>query len=250
MNDKLTVTTKPTFSLKKGIAANRAQAEEIINTINPLKVPNRIGMVFDDSGSMGGQAIQDAHSAVKNFTASCNFNDTSIAIYPLNLEPKPLTVDYDILNMFVMGIKATGSTALYTKLLDMFTKESITRAVVFSDGDPTDSKLLGNSEGWDSKPSTYAVDCIDKYKAKEIPIDTIYIGKGKVGYTDDSEDANEVYASGYNEMKEISKRTNGIFIHFTDSNSLSKNLKYLAPRYRALLANAELKEKIQKGESL
>lgn len=240
MSDSLTKVIKPP-SFRRGIALNREQAEETIKKIDPLTVPNRIGMVFDDSGSMSGKSITDAHSAVKNFTVSCNFNDTSIAIYPLNRDPKPLTIDYDLLNMFVQGIQATGGTPLYAKLLDMFEKESITRAVIFSDGDPTDSRLLGNSEYWDSKPSTFACDIIDKYKAKEIPIDTIYIGK----VNDD-----ETKPSGYREIEEIAKRTGGIFIHFKDSNSLASNLKYLVPRYRALLANAELKEKVQRGESL
>jgi hypothetical protein len=227
-------------SLSKGIRANRQQAEQTIKTIDPKQVPNRLGIVFDDSGSMSGSAITDAHSAVKNFTASCNFNDTSICLYPLNKDPKPLTVDYDLLNIFVMGIQADGGTPLYTTLLKMIENDSITRGVVFSDGSPTDSKLIGHSESWDSKPPDFAQEIIQKYKDKEIPIDTIFIGfmhgEGTTG--------------GYAEMKKIAELTNGIFIHFTDSSSLSKNLKYLAPRYRALLANAELKEKVSRGESL
>lgn len=243
MADSTAITTKirpPMGGLAKGIRANRQQAEQTINTIDPTKVDNRIGLVFDDSGSMSGEAIKNAHSAVKNFTASCNFNDTSICLYPLNIDPKPLTVDYDILNIFVLGIKASGGTPLYTILLKMIENESITRGVVFSDGSPTDSKLIGHSESWDSKPSDFAQNIIQKYKDKEIPIDTIFIGEKYDNGT----------SGGYAEMQRIAELTGGIFIHFKDSQSLSSNLKYLAPRYRALLANAELKEKVQKGESL
>lgn len=225
--------------LNKGIRANRLQAEEKLNTIDPTKCNSRLGLVFDDSGSMSGQPIQDAHTAVKNFTVSCNYQETSIALYPLNLSPKPLTVDYDVLNLFVQGIKATGGTPLYTKLLELIEKENITRAVVFSDGSPTDSKLIGHAESWDSKPAAFAQDIIKKYQEKEIPIDTIFIGE-----------AYDEASGGYAEMKRIAELTGGIFIHFKDSNSLASNLKYLAPRYRALLANAELKEKVQRGESL
>lgn len=236
----LSIKNKPPMGgLSKGIRANRQQAEQKLNEIDPTKVPNRLGLVFDDSGSMAGKAIEDAHSAVKNFTASCNFTDTSICLYPLNIEPKPLTIDYDVLNMFVTGIGATGGTPLYTILLKMIETESITRAVVFSDGSPTDCKLIGHSESWDSKPASFAIDIIKKYQDKEIKIDTIFIGE-----------AYDEASGGYAEMKKIAELTGGVFIHFKDSSSLNSNLKYLAPRYRALLENAELKEKVQKGEQL
>lgn len=226
---------------KKGIALSRERAEETISSIDPTKVFNRLGMVFDDSSSMSGKAIEDARIAVKNFTASCDFGNTSISIYPLNKDKKPLTVDYDLLNIFVMGIPASGGTPLYTKLLELIENENLTRAVVFSDGSPTDSKLVGTCESWDSKPAAFAQDIIKKYQEKEISIDTIFIGEV---YNDDTKPA------GYREMEKIAELTGGIFIHFKDSSSLSKNLKYLAPRYRALLANADLKDKIQKGETI
>jgi hypothetical protein len=242
------LTVKPKMpSFKKGIALAREQAENTISSIDPTKVPNRLGLVFDDSGSMGGKSIEDAHTAVKNFTNSCNFNDTSIAIYPLNKDKKPLTIDYDLLNLYVMGILADGGTPLYHKLLEMIENENMTRAVVFSDGSPTDSKLTGTCESWDSKPAAFAQDIITKYIEKKIPIDTIYIGYAS-DVTDVYEDGSK--PAGYREMEKIAELTGGIFIHFKDSTSLSNNLKYLAPRYRALLSNAELKSKVEKGESI
>jgi hypothetical protein len=51
-------------------------------------------------------------------------------------------------------------------------------------------------------------------------------------------------------MKKIAELTNGTFIHFKDVSSLSGGLKYLAPRYRALLANPEIKAKIERGETV
>jgi Mg-chelatase subunit ChlD len=236
MSDTNIVVKPKPPSFKKGIAANREKAEQTLKELDPTKVTNRLGLVFDDSGSMSGEAIDNAHKAVKNFTDACNFTDTSIALYPLNKDNKPLTVDYDVLNLYVMGIPADGGTPLYTILLKMIQNESITRAVVFSDGGPTDAKLLSPCESWDSKPPAFAQDIIKKYNEKEISIDTIYIGIAE--------------GSGYKEMQEIARLTGGIFIHFENSTSLSRNLKYLAPRYRALLANAELKEKVQRGESL
>jgi hypothetical protein len=237
MPDETSLAIKPKPpSFRRGIAATRQQNEQTIKQLDPTTIPNRIGIVFDDSGSMSGDAIDNAHSAVKNFSLSCNHLDTSIAVYPINASPKNLICDYDILNMYVNGIGATGGTELYTKLLQMIENEPITRAVVFSDGGPTDSRLLGSSETWNSKPKDFALDIIKKYNDKEVPIDTIYIGIDT--------------SSGYKEMQELAKLGKGIFIHFKDSLSLSSGLKYLAPRYRALLANAEIKKQIEEGKTV
>ena len=224
--------------LKRGIAANRANFEQQIKTINPLKVENRLGIVMDDSGSMSGDPIQNAHKAIKAFTDSCNMLDTSIAIYPINRESQPLICDYDVLNLYVSTINATGGTELYSVLEKLIKDCPITRAVVFSDGDPTDSRLLGTDKlSWyNHKPEGYAKDVVKEYCEKEIPVDTIFIG----------ESAN----SGYKEMEELARVTGGTFIHFQDSLSLASGLKYLAPKYRALLANPEIKAKIERGETV
>src|SRR6266536_3385003 len=100
-NNKLAVKVKmPSF--KKGIAANRHNAEQTIKELDPKSVPNRLGLVFDDSGSMGGEAIEHAHSAVKNFTQSCNYNDTSLPLSPLNIDNKPFPCDSYMLNIIVI----------------------------------------------------------------------------------------------------------------------------------------------------
>jgi hypothetical protein len=238
-DNKLTTTTKPPIGgLKKGIAANRAQAEYNLRSIDPTKVPNRLGLVLDDSGSMGTEGMENAHKAVKSFTLSCNSNDTSIAVYPLNAPSKPLSCDYDLINMYVGGIGSTGGTPVYSSLQDLIEKENITRAILFSDGSPTDSQLKGG--GVDSYYSPYdkekAKKVIALYKGKELAIDTIYIGQKDT--------------PGYKEMEEIAKQTNGIFVHFQDTLSLSNSLKYLSPGFRGLLANPEIKARIERGEKI
>jgi hypothetical protein len=242
-NNSLVKPLKPPMGgLKKGIALNRQTYEQKMKEIDPTTVPNRLGLVFDDSGSMMGQAINDAHTAVKGFTASCNPLDTSITVYPLNLAPKPLTCDYDMLNLYVNGIEATGGTPIYGVLDNLISMEKITRTVLFSDGEPTDSTCLKEEKEtnddfyYGRKDPKKALEVITKYQQKEIPIDTIFIGQEA--------------SKGYREMETLAKLTNGIFIHFKDSSSLSKNLKYLSPAKRFLLANAEMKKRIEAGEAI
>lgn len=246
MNNKLTTTAPKQSPFRRSIANNIRANEAKLKETDPLSVPNRLGMIFDDSGSMGNgpdSKLEHAKTAVKNFTASCNMFDTSIAIYPLNLDGKPLTIDYDLLNLYVNGIACTGYTPLYSKLDELISRENITRAVVFSDGGPTDGRLVVVEDGENTQQNSKtkrALEVITKYTTKEISIDTIYIG---MEYGDSKSD-------GYLEMEEIAKVTKGIFIHFKDATSLSKNLKYLAPKYRTLLLNTNLKEKVEKGETI
>lgn len=241
-NESLKVTTKPPIGLKRGIGASRAAFENTMKNIDPKTVPNRIGIVLDDSGSMGTDGMDNAHKAVKGFTNSCNMTDTSIAVFPLNAKVQTLTCDYDILNAYVCGIGATGGTPIYGTLANLIEQESITRAVVFSDGEPTDSSCLmgegqdNNDFYYGSKDPKKAMEVIAIYNRKEIPVDTIYIGP----------DGNK----GYREMKKLAELTNSTFIHFKDISSLSTGLKYLSPKYRYLLANPEIKAKIERGEQV
>lgn len=237
----LKIPTKPPIGgLRKGIIANKANYDQQMKDVDPKTVPNRLGLIIDDSGSMGIEGMNNAHLAVKGFTNNCNPLDTSIAIYPLNKDAQRLVCDYDLVNLYVSGLQATGGTPIYGKLTDLITKEDITRAVLFSDGSPTDSSILSSDNNevnsWGSKPKEVAIGTIKKYTDKEIPIDTIFIGIEE--------------SSGYKEMKKIADLTNGTFIHFKDTNSLSTGLKYLAPKYRALLANPDIKARIERGENV
>jgi len=230
----------PIGGLRKGILQNKVNFDNAMKEVDPKTVPNRLGMVIDDSGSMGLDGMKNAHDAVRGFTNNCSMQDTSIAVYPLNENSKPLSCNYDLVNLYVSSLHATGGTPIYKILDKMIESENMTRAVLFSDGSPTDGSLMTDYEKKDSfynRPFATAEAAIKKYIAKEIPIDTIYIGESDV-------------SDGYKEMKKIAEMTNGTFIHFKDSTSLSKGLKYLAPKYRALLANADLKAKVERGEAI
>ncbi len=243
MNDKLTINPQkpPIGGFRKGIAANRDNFERTLKSIDPNTVPNRLGLIIDDSGSMGQDGMENAHTAIKSFTQSCNHTDTSIAVYPINAANKPLTCDYDLVNLYVNGIWATGGTELYSKLKELIEKENITRAIAFSDGSPTDSHISPNAEGMSNSwnwgdDGTIARKTVAMYVEKKVPVDTIYIG-----YDTDKP---------YKEMAELARVTGGVFVHFKDTASLSSSLKYLSPGFRGLLANPEIKARIERGEKV
>jgi Mg-chelatase subunit ChlD len=241
-NTSLKIPIKPPFGgLKKGILVNKAEFDTYMTSIDPKTVPNRLGLIIDDSGSMGDDGMKNAHMAVQGFTANCNMKDTSIAVYPLNREAQHLICNFDLVNLYVSSLLPTGGTPIYTVLDKLITKESITRAILFSDGSPTDSTCsvteeIPNNFSWAPKTPEQAMRVVKLFTEKEIPIDTIYIGSDG--------------SAGYKEMKELARLTNGTFIHFKDSHSLATGLKYLSPKFRALLANPEIKERIQKGEQI
>ena len=123
--------------IKYGLAAKREKAKEEFKNLNPDDCETRIGILFDDSGSMSGQPLKDAKTGVQGFTNNCNPKDIALSIFPLNKDAQGLTCNYDLLNLYVSSIPSTGGTPLYTvttKLLET----RVTRAILFSDGDPTD----------------------------------------------------------------------------------------------------------------
>lgn len=227
-NDKLALPRKLGFK-PIGAAAKLALASKGTagqSNVNPAELPNRLVLVFDDSGSMSGQPLTDAKAAVGAFLRSCNPSDTAIALYPLCAEKRPLVNDFPLVDLQKELLEATGGTPLYTVLTEAITKEPLTRAIAFSDGSPTDTRLNDDVE----------TKCITAYKEKNIPVDTIFIGSSG--------------DSGYKVLQRLADATGGIFIHFQDTNSLKTGLKYLAPATRALLVNEELKKRIEKGESI
>lgn len=240
MEDKLAPSIK--LGVKRvGIQGARAQAKEMLRTVKPEECPNRYAIGFDDSGSMGS-SIQDAKRAVAGFLGSCNPVETSVAIVPFSgvegdgehgVKAQPLTNQYDLINAYLAPVKATSGTPLYGTMKVMMEKFPITRGVLFSDGSPTD----GASRNWndDDQDGTMKTeeDSVLLAIEKKIPFDCVYIGHGTSTV-----------------LKHIAKVTGGEYLEFTDTAVFAKQMKYLSPRYVALLANAELKEKIQRGENI
>jgi hypothetical protein len=52
--------------------------------IVPAQAATRIRIIFDDSGSMAGQKIEDAQIGCEEFLRVCTLNQTAVAVHPMN----------------------------------------------------------------------------------------------------------------------------------------------------------------------
>lgn len=173
------------------------------------QLPNRIGLMLDISGSMGGEKIEMCRLAGSSFAEQCDPNETAVAVN--TFEPSvriSLTTQFNYISSEVQSLTTRGGTPMAEAMMDMLSNEPITRGVIVSDGEP-------DCHG--SEVTQIAQD----YKDAGIPIDCVHIG--------DSE-------SGEGILRNIAKITGGIYIKFTNVQNFAKNFKYLTPRYRALLA--------------
>ena len=213
---------KPPFrpgAAKTGLAARREAAHALDKTdapkeISPLEMPHRIGIVFDDSGSMEEQ-MQIAHEAIEEFLRSCTPGQTAVTIYPLNAPQINLSNELPAIALLQKKIPATGGTYIKRATTKMFKDNNLTRAIIFSDG--------SNGDG----------DLPEDILTKGICIDTVYIGPDN--------------PSAEAWLENIAKRTDGIFLKFRPgSNNFRSAFKYLSPGLRYMLADKSFVESIQK----
>lgn len=201
---------------KKAALATATENGEVI-TQKPNEMPERIGIVFDDSGSMFGSLMTNAHAGVEEFLRSCNPRTTAVAVYPMNEKAMPLTTGLAVLSSLVTKLGPTGSTPLVETLESMLVKENITRAIVFSDGCPDSSNT-----------STVVPTC----RERKVPVDTVYIGSGDSKF-----------------LEKLAKDTGGIYLVFSgDKSNFRTAFKYLSPGYRAMLADKSFVDKLQNGQ--
>lgn len=236
-NNKLATTekSKPTFKIKQvGLAARKAAlAEKQKETgIEPIELKvedatHRIGIIFDDSGSMMGSKITDAHGGTEEFLRCCDPRNTAVAVYPMNTDYHTAIVLSTKLYNIAQGIKtfeAVGSTPLFETTGKMLKAENLTRGIIFSDGSPN----------WADESLKDEV--IEQAISKKVPLDTVFIGS--------EHDTRAVTL-----MKEIAERTGGVFIILDPSKSNFRTaFKYLSPGYRAMLADKSFVDKLQEGK--
>lgn len=220
-NKTTKLATKSMFAFKKtGLASSIEKAKD---SYDPSKMENRLGLVFDDSGSMGGDKIQKAKEGVTEFIKSCNPSQTAICLYHFGDSNLVMTTDLISVGFYANGLNAEHGTPLFKTLDKLINAENITRAIVFSDGQA--------DEGGEGNILNAKI--LDQFNAKEIPVDTVFLGHDE--------------AYGGPTLKWIAEYTGGIYLWFKDAGTFAKNFKYLTPGFRAMLTDGNFKASIEKG---
>ena len=218
---ELIVTQKPIVSsngrILTGLAARKAQLASELGLpeeLKPAQMEHRIGIVFDDSGSMRPDMIEDAHVGCEEFLRYCEPNKTAVCVYPMNADVLSPSTNLPALAMLINGIRATGGTPLIQKLSKMLRENKLTRAIVFSDG----------------QPQSYTQAEYDFCVKSKIPVDTVFIGSSYGGEL----------------MQKLASDCNGIFLQFERGKSNFRTaFKYLSPGLRYMLADKSFKDQIQ-----
>ena len=221
---------KPAFRVGQqltGLAARKAKAEAeaklaleksgVVEIKEPTAndMPHRIGIVFDDSSSMSNEQIQDAIEGVEEFLRSCTKDQTAVAIYPMNKSGLPLVKNLPAVAVFTKGLRSSGGTPLVDTAENMLRDNNLTRAIIFSDGEPNHERT-------------------ENIINKGIPIDTVYIPDGYVSPS----------AEAF--MQKLAKDTDGIYLRFERGKSNFRTaFKYLSPGLRHMLADKSFVAKLE-----
>lgn len=203
--EPIKITGKPNASALHQRINQAAVEQKAFAEADPLVVPNRIAIIADGSGSMGGFKNRCLHDALTGFFNMCSYGDTSCAIYTFGMSQEVrhgLSRDKTMLIATAMGIAADGGTPMDEPMREVLEQISLTRGIIISDGCANNPAL--------------AVDQAMRYKEQEIPIDCVHIG-------------NETH--GEDLLKEIAELTGGIYIKFDNVGNFAQAFSYLTVRY-------------------
>lgn len=227
-----------------------AEAAKEFSFAPPELASEALGLVFDNSSSMIGQAIIDAREGTEELMRACTPNETAIKLIPLNNQDNNrtriqshFTCDLPSLALDLPNVHAEGGTPLYERIQEnlepdpLNPKVRITRMVIFSDGEPNDYNPYRDEEA--PKPKLDIT--IEAAKAKKVILDTVLI-------VDNPSQANESNKA-YRIMKRLADETGGYFMVFERGKStFVKGLKYLTKGNRMLLADNEFKQALEAGK--
>lgn len=222
MSDELAVKSAP-FRLGvklTGLAARKAAAIEngAVLELSAAEMQHRIGIVFDDSGSMGAQQTLDAKEGCEEFLRACEKDKTAVAVYPMTAEPILLSKHLPAIAIMIRNINGCGGTPLVQTTLKMLADNNLTRAIVFSDG----------------QPNKFTQKEYERLQGFQIPIDTVYIP------------ANYVDSTAAEFMAKLAKDTGGIYLQFEHGKSNFRTaFKYLSPGLRYMLADKSFVQKLE-----
>jgi Mg-chelatase subunit ChlD len=207
------------------------QTKTAFEYVPAAQIKEKIRIIFDDSCSMSGPKIDDARLGTIEFMRNCIPNEVAVAVHPLEYRKEPslsiLTTDLPSLSTKVKTIPVTGSTPLYSTMIEVYNAEpKLTRGIIFSDGAP-DLSAVESAEV-----------SIAFFAEAKIPVDTVLIATGTP-----SPQSREYLC-----LKEIADKTGGYFLVF-DRNKMDfkKAFKYLAPGLRLRLADGSARKALEEG---
>ena len=259
-------TNNPVDAKKAAMAAAKEAAQKaagkepaagaMIKYIPPGECPDRNRIVFDDSGSMAGE-IENAKRGVVEFLRNCIPNQTSVAVHFMNTSPE-IDLQSDLVKLGAeiseKSLSSGGTPFFNTLKKALEAKPVLTRLIAFTDGSPTD-QLKPESDNsselqtfYSSKDSwTRSADIIIKIakaigeqsaSKKCFPIDTVFFGNAS--WNKEEMDL----------LKYLSSQTGGFFLHFDPSKpNIWKQLKYLAPVNRLMLASESFRAEVERGKA-
>jgi len=203
------------LAARKAAALAQAGIQEVAAPKTAAQMEHRIGIIFDDSGSMQHAQREDAKAGCEEFLRSCEKDNTAVAVYPLASEPIQLCSNLPAVAIMIRGISEAGRTPIVSKTKKMLLKNNLTRAIIFSDGAPDNSNY-------------------SELLAFKVPIDTVYIPNSYI-----SEDAVKF-------MKSLAQETGGIYLQFERGKSNFRTaFKYLSPGLRHMLADKSFVDKLE-----
>jgi hypothetical protein len=234
------------FETSSTVKAEDAALARAKSFISPSEAPDRLRIIFDNSGSMDGPKLDAAKQGVVEFLKNCTPNATAVAVHllnpkgaydykencalslPKNIESATLTSDIILLASEITepSVEATGGTPLYQVIEAALRAEpKATRLIAFSDGSPEQTSKKDQ--------------ILRTAKEMGIPIDTVFIA--------DKDESSYYHIGPISEMKHIAEMTGGIFLDLTRG-SIKSGLKYLAPSKRLMLSDSSFKGKVERGE--
>lgn len=235
-------------------AAKAVNQHALIKYGPPEGMKDRLGLIFDDSGSMQSyiNQVKDAHV---EFFRNCTPNQTAAWVRMLcasNPALEKLNSNLIELADLVTNAKVgLGGTPLFTKMLEGLNSEPrINRMIVFTDGSPTDKLLpydqykepadehvLASQTGLGLYYRTDASIIVDKALSEHVVIDAIFFG------------SEEYHTREIALLKYLAERTGGYFMVFDPKKvDFRKALKYLAPVNRLMLAAESVRKDIEEGK--
>jgi len=229
-------------AMKAARQAAQVKPDALAKWISPAEARNRDRIIFDDSASMGSE-IENAKTGTVEYLRNCPPNQSAVAVHFLNTQDEELASLNSNLMQVAERLKAkslkSGGTPLFSVTMKALnTGPTLTRMIIFTDGEPTDSLVEYDSRAEKEDLLRNADIVIARANELKAPIDTVYFGP----------DA-EYNQRAIKFLKYLAEKTGGYFLHFDPAKvSFAKAFKYLAPANRLMLASESVRREIESGK--